>query len=140
MRCAICGFQIDSVDEAVEEGSTPYFCDGETEHEFACLGCAETFLQEGEDGEMEVKDGYRGKQKSQKTSKKEPKTGFDCQGDHPGKEVTAELKRRLTDVPPAPTLPVAILIPLDFSAHAGTFAFRNKCQSVASKEISDSHP
>ena len=63
MRYAICGIQIDSVDEAVEEGWVPYFYDGETEHEFACPGCAETFLYQGEDGEMEVKEEFRGKLK-----------------------------------------------------------------------------
>jgi hypothetical protein len=36
MRCAICGIQIDSVDEAIEEGWCPYFYDNETEHEVAC--------------------------------------------------------------------------------------------------------
>ena len=61
MRCGICGITIDSIDVPVEEGWTPYFYDGETEYEFACPGCAETFLQKGEDGEMEVKEGYRGK-------------------------------------------------------------------------------
>jgi hypothetical protein len=61
MKCAICGVTIDSIDDAVEEGWTPYFYDGETEHEFACPGCAETFLQEGEHGEWEVKEEYRGK-------------------------------------------------------------------------------
>ena len=46
MRCAICGIQIDSVDEAVEEGWTPYFYDGETEHEVACPSCSETLLRQ----------------------------------------------------------------------------------------------
>jgi len=63
MKCAICGIQIDSVDEAVEEGWTPYFYDGETEHETACPSCTEALLQEGVDGEMEVKEEYRGKLK-----------------------------------------------------------------------------
>ena len=61
MRCAICGIQIDSVDEAVEEGWIPYFCDGETEHEVACPACTQALLQEGTDGEWEVKDEFRGK-------------------------------------------------------------------------------
>jgi hypothetical protein len=63
MRCAICGIQIDSVDEAVEEGWTPYFYDGEFEHEVACPACTQTLLQEGADGEMEVKKEFRGKLK-----------------------------------------------------------------------------
>jgi hypothetical protein len=61
MKCAICGITVETIDEAVEEGWTPYFYDGAGEHEFACPGCAETFLQEGEDGEMEVMEDYRGK-------------------------------------------------------------------------------
>ena len=61
MRCTICGIQIDSVDEAVEEGWTPYFYDGEFEHEVACPACTHALLQEGKDGEMEVKKEYRGK-------------------------------------------------------------------------------
>ena len=48
MKCSICGIQIDSLEEAAEEGWEPYFYDGETEYELACHGCAETFLHEGE--------------------------------------------------------------------------------------------
>ena len=61
MKCSICGIQIDSLEEAAEEGWEPYFYDGETEYELACPGCAETFLHEGEHGEMELKEEYRGK-------------------------------------------------------------------------------
>ena len=61
MKCSICGIRIDSLEEAAEEGWEPYFYDGETEYELACPGCAETFLHEGEDGEMELKEEYRGK-------------------------------------------------------------------------------
>ena len=61
MRCSICGIRIDSVDEAVEEGWTPYFYDGEFEHEVACPACTQALLQEGKDGEMEVKEEYRGR-------------------------------------------------------------------------------
>ena len=63
MRCTICGIQIDSVDEAVEEGWTPYFYDGEFEHEVACPACTQALLQEGKDGELEVKEEFRGKLK-----------------------------------------------------------------------------
>jgi hypothetical protein len=63
MRCAICGVRIDSVDEAIEEGWTPYFYDAKTEHEVACSACTGTLLQEDEDGEMEVKSEFRGKLK-----------------------------------------------------------------------------
>ena len=63
MRCAICGIQIDSVDEAVEEGWIPYFYDGQTEHEVACPACSQALLQESTDGEWEVKEAFRGKLK-----------------------------------------------------------------------------
>jgi len=53
--------EIDSMDEAIDEGWIPYFCDGETEHEFVCPGCTEVFLESGEDGEMQVKEEYRRK-------------------------------------------------------------------------------
>jgi hypothetical protein len=61
MRCVICGIQIGSVDEAMDEGWTPYFYDGETEHEVACPACTQALLQEGKDGEMEVRQEFRGK-------------------------------------------------------------------------------
>ena len=63
MRCSTCGIQIDSVDEAVEQGWTPYFYDLDQEYELACPSCSESLLQIGQDGEMEVKEGYRGKLK-----------------------------------------------------------------------------
>jgi len=61
MKCAICGIQIDSVDEAVEEGWTPYFFDGKSEHEVACPACTQALLQQGKDDELEVKEEFRGK-------------------------------------------------------------------------------
>ena len=61
MRCAICGIQIDLVEDAIEQGWCPYFYDAETEHEPACPSCTETLPQIGEDGEMEVKEEFRGK-------------------------------------------------------------------------------
>ena len=63
MRCSICGIRIDSVDEAVDEGWTPYFYDGKTEHEVACPTCTHALLQDGKDGELEVKEEFRGKLK-----------------------------------------------------------------------------
>jgi len=61
MRCAICGIEIESVEEGIEEGWIPSFYEEETEHEFACPGCSEVFLELAEDGEMEVKEEYQGK-------------------------------------------------------------------------------
>ena len=61
MFCSICGTEIESIDQAVDDGWIPYFYDGETEHDVACPSCSETVLQVGEDGEMEVKPKYQGK-------------------------------------------------------------------------------
>ena len=61
MKCAICGIEIESIDEAIEQDWIPYFYEVDKEHEFACPGCSEIFLESGEDGEMEVKEEYRGK-------------------------------------------------------------------------------
>jgi hypothetical protein len=61
MRCAICGMEIDSVDEAVEQGWTPYFYEGSQLHDLACPSCTETLLQNGDDGETQVREEYRGK-------------------------------------------------------------------------------
>jgi hypothetical protein len=63
MICAICGIQIDSVDEAVEQGWNPYFYDGDKELEPACPTYSEALLQMSEEGEMEVKEEFRGKMK-----------------------------------------------------------------------------
>ena len=61
MKCAICGITVETIDEAVEEGWTPCFFDGDQEHEVACPSCTETLLQTGEDGEIEVNEEFRGK-------------------------------------------------------------------------------
>ena len=53
------GIEIDSIDEAREQGWIPYFYEGDKEHEFACPGCSEVFSQSGEDKEMEVKEEYQ---------------------------------------------------------------------------------
>jgi len=61
MKCAICGITVETIDEAVEAGWTPYFYDGDKQLEPACPTCSEAFLQMSEDGEMEVKAEFRGK-------------------------------------------------------------------------------
>ena len=63
MRCAICGIEIESIDEAIKGDWIPYFYEEEIEHEFACPGCSEIFLELAEDGAMEIKEEYRGKLK-----------------------------------------------------------------------------
>jgi len=61
MNCAICGIQIDSVDEAVEQGWTPSFCDNKIQHDPACPACTDSLLQINEHGEREVNEKFRGK-------------------------------------------------------------------------------
>jgi hypothetical protein len=61
MICSICGSQVDSIDEAVEKGWTPYFYEGTDLHDAACPSCTEMLLRQGERGEMEVKENFRGK-------------------------------------------------------------------------------
>ena len=41
----------------------PCFYDGQTEHDVACPACTHALLQEGDDGELEVKEEYRAKLK-----------------------------------------------------------------------------
>ena len=61
MRCSICGTQIDSFCEALEEGWCSCFYEGNDLHDVACPACTEMLLQYGEDDEFEVKEEYRGK-------------------------------------------------------------------------------
>jgi len=60
MRCAICGITVETIDEAVEEGRTPYFYDGDKEHEFACSGCSQAIFRVDDNEEMEVKEESEG--------------------------------------------------------------------------------
>jgi hypothetical protein len=51
MKCAICGITVETIDEAIEGGWTPYFYDADKELEPACPSCSEALLHIGEDGE-----------------------------------------------------------------------------------------
>ena len=59
MKCSICGMIVEDVDEAIDEGWTPYFYEDEHEHGPACPSCSEAVLHTGDDGEIEVKQEYR---------------------------------------------------------------------------------
>jgi hypothetical protein len=61
MKCSICGIEAETIDLAIENGWLPYFYEGEKEHGPVCSFCAETMIDIGEDGEMELKAEYRGK-------------------------------------------------------------------------------
>ena len=62
MRCCICGIEIESIEDAIEQDWIPSFYDEmDNEHQPACGDCARQFLHSGPDGEWEVKPEYRGK-------------------------------------------------------------------------------
>ncbi len=62
MKCAICGIEIDSIDQAIEEAWIPYAWDGDREQEGPfCGSCSETLMQVDGNGEFELKPEYRGK-------------------------------------------------------------------------------
>ena len=61
MKCAICGIEIETIDKAIESGWIPYFYEAEVEHGPVCSSCAETMIDVGEDGDMELKAEYCGK-------------------------------------------------------------------------------
>ena len=62
MKCAICGIEIDSADEAINNGWIPYVWDNDREQEGPfCGSCSEMLIQVDEDGEFVVKEEYRGK-------------------------------------------------------------------------------
>ena len=61
MQCAICGIEIDSVEELIDQGWISYFYEGEIECGPSCPECSGTLLQMGKDGAMEIKEQYQGK-------------------------------------------------------------------------------
>ena len=60
MNCVICGIEIYSIEELLDQGWIPYFYEGEIEYGPACSECSGTLLQMAEDGEMELKERYEG--------------------------------------------------------------------------------
>ena len=61
MKCVICGIEINSIEELIDQGWIPYFYESEIECGPACSECSGTLLQMGSDGEMELKEQYEGK-------------------------------------------------------------------------------
>lgn len=62
MKCAICGIQIDSVEEAIDQEWIPYVWDGDREQDGPfCASCSEILIQINENGKFVVKEEYRGK-------------------------------------------------------------------------------
>jgi len=73
MKCVICGIEVDSPEEAMDEGWIPAFYEGQKEHGPACAGCSESLLELGEDGEMQLKEKYQGKIKYKGSLNEAPK-------------------------------------------------------------------
>ena len=61
MKCAICGIEVETIDEAIQQNWLPSFYEGEVEHGPVCSSCAETIIGVGDDGEITLKPEYRGK-------------------------------------------------------------------------------
>ncbi len=61
MKCVICGIEINSIEESIDQGWIPYFYEGEIEYGAACSECSGTLIQMGKDGAMELKKQYEGK-------------------------------------------------------------------------------
>ena len=61
MKCAICGIEVETIDDAILDNWLPSFYEGENEHGPVCSSCAETMIVMGEDGEMELKAEFHGK-------------------------------------------------------------------------------
>ena len=76
MKCVICGIQVDSPEQAMDEGWIPSFYEGQKEHGPACAGCSDSLLELGQDGEMQIKEEYQGKIKYKEDQDEAPKEGF----------------------------------------------------------------
>ena len=62
MKCAICGIEIESIDQAIEAGWIPSVWDGDQEKDGPfCSSCSDTLIEVDEIGEFAVKEEYRGK-------------------------------------------------------------------------------
>ncbi len=61
MKCAICGIEVETIDEAIQQNWIPAFYEGELEHGPVCSSCTEIMIAVGHDGEMELKKEYFGK-------------------------------------------------------------------------------
>lgn len=61
MRCAICGLEVETINEAIKQDWFPSFYEGETEHGPVCSSCADQMITTGVAGERELKAEYRGK-------------------------------------------------------------------------------
>ncbi len=61
MICVICGTEVASIEETVDQGWIPCFYDNQTECGPACPNCSEAFFETDENGDMELKERFQGK-------------------------------------------------------------------------------
>lgn len=62
MRCVICGVSFDSTETPTDfDGWVPFFFEGEEPHGPACPDCCDGLLLESPDGDIVLKEEYRGK-------------------------------------------------------------------------------
>ena len=61
VKCAICGIEVESIEEAIQANWTPGFFEYDEEHGPACPSCSEHLLDMADDGVLEVRSEYRGK-------------------------------------------------------------------------------
>jgi|APSaa5957512622_1039677.scaffolds.fasta_scaffold209874_1 hypothetical protein len=59
MKCVICGIEVESIEDAIDQGWVPYFYDGQDERGPACSECSETLLGIDENGDLELKEQYQ---------------------------------------------------------------------------------
>jgi hypothetical protein len=45
MKCVICGIEVESIEDAIDQGWVPYFYDGQIESGPACSECSEALLK-----------------------------------------------------------------------------------------------
>jgi len=61
MKCAICGLEIETIEQAINEDWLPSFHERDVEHGPVCSSCTVAMIDIGEDGAAELKPSYRGK-------------------------------------------------------------------------------
>ncbi|MFP3929287.1 MAG: hypothetical protein ACLFUP_10305 [Desulfobacteraceae bacterium] len=79
VRCTVCGMEVDSIEQAIQENWVPGFWEYDQEHGPACAFCSEKLLVLAEDGEFELRQEYRGKLIYKEEPQREDLECEDCQ-------------------------------------------------------------
>lgn len=61
VRCVICGFEVASIEVAIQADWISGFFEYDAEHGPVCPSCSERLLEVADDGEFELRNEYRGK-------------------------------------------------------------------------------